>query len=148
MGTASLLQGFQAPASVLGSLEGPRPQGFAGSSLWKWAGFPGQPDGTQVWGPRCLHSSAVLPPPKEEILPIKPFYYRFSSTDKTAPPASHQNRWEENQALDLKGFNGILSSPPNYSVTSILNVWFISSKMISTLLINQPYLTTSMPQVV
>lgn len=91
--------------------------------------------------PRYPHSSAVLPTFREEILPIKPFYYRFVFTN--AEP-----RGEKNEAFNLKECNGILSCPLNYSATSILNVWFISSKMIHTLLINHLYFSTNMPQVV
>lgn len=114
--------------------------GLPGSCLY--AGKPGSPHtpGTcrvltvgmswvpwAAWGywglwPRYPHSSAVLPTFKEEILPIKPFYYRFGFTGNAEP------RWEENQAFHLKECNGILSCPLNYSSTSILNVWFISSK--------------------
>lgn len=39
---------------MLGSLEAPILQGFAGSSLWEWAGFPGQPEATEVCDPDIL----------------------------------------------------------------------------------------------
>lgn len=133
MGTTSLVWGFQAPASMLGSLEAPILQGLQGPHCGNELGS---------LRPRYPHSSAVLPTSREEILPIRPFYYRFGL------PGNVEPRWEENQAFNLKGCNGILSCPLNYSATSILNVWFISSKMICTLLINHPYFTTNMPQVV
>lgn len=106
MGTAPVLQGFQVPASMPGSLGDPSSQGFAGSLLWKRTGFSWQLDGTGVWGLACPHFTAVLLTSR----------MRFFLSGRFATGSTPQSR-------ELLGLHDARSGQASFNLSPILTVY-------------------------